>query len=94
MKTQNEITRDDIKLALRLTATVAEAIRDAGTVPIGKLYAVVMGHLTLGQYQSIIDQLKNAGLVVESENHLLAWVGPRPRLAAGQQAAFPNGRWS
>jgi hypothetical protein len=57
---------------LELLRALAEAIRELGSVPSGELYARVMNHLTLEQYQAIIDTLKRAGLVCE-ENNLLLW---------------------
>lgn len=59
----------------RVDAAIAEAIRKLGTVPSGHLYASLMGHLSLDQYQQIIGRLKRAGLVSESY-HELTWIGP------------------
>ncbi|HEY6340187.1 MAG TPA: hypothetical protein VIY49_01735 [Bryobacteraceae bacterium] len=54
---------------------VAEAIRTAGSLPSGELYAILCGRVDLAGYQALIKTLKNAGLVRE-ENHLLTWTGP------------------
>lgn len=56
---------------------LSEAIRKAGEIPSGQLYAVVMGSLSLEQYERAIKVLKGAGLVVETSSHLLRWVGPK-----------------
>jgi hypothetical protein len=61
--------------ALQTVAAVGDAIRSLKTVPSGVLYAQLMGHLTLGQYNAIIAALVNAGVVVE-QNHLLTWKEP------------------
>lgn len=64
------------ELAIRMIVdAIVEAIRDARQIPSGHLYAVVMGHLSLNQYTTIINVLKEANLVNES-NHLLTWIGP------------------
>jgi hypothetical protein len=63
-----------IKAALQITAAVAEAIRELGSVPSGHLYAQLCGKLSLQQYESIIHLLKNTGLVSESF-HELTWIG-------------------
>lgn len=60
---------------VRVALAVAEAIRELGEVPSGHLYARVMGKMTLENYNAVIDALKGAGLVEET-NHILKWVGP------------------
>ena len=64
-----------IKAALDAVRTVADAIREQKRVPSGKLYAIVMPHLSLEFYEKIIGTLKRAGLVRE-ENFELIWVEP------------------
>jgi hypothetical protein len=61
--------------AVRVVSALAEAIRDLGQVPSGRLYASVMGVINLSQYQEAIRILIAAGLV-ENHSHLLVWVGP------------------
>jgi hypothetical protein len=68
--------QEEKKAALSILMAVAEAIKDLGSVPSGHLYATLMGHLSLDQYQQVIRVLKQAGLVKE-ENHLLTYTGPR-----------------
>lgn len=63
------------KAAIAQALAVAEAIRALKSVPSGHLYAQVMAHLTLDQYNAIIQTLKNAKLIRE-EAHLLTWIGP------------------
>lgn len=71
----------DVDAAFKIVRVVADTIRDMshdallGGVPSGVLYAVCASHLTLDQYQSIIDLLKH-GKLVEERNHLLSWIGP------------------
>ncbi len=58
-----------------LTA-VSEAIREAGRIPSGTLYAVLMGKVNIAGYEKMIGILKGAGLV-EERSHELIWIGPR-----------------
>lgn len=55
--------------ALEVVRIVAEAIREAGTMPSGILYANLMGYMSLGTYEGILGTLKRA------DRH----GGPRPR---------------
>ncbi len=57
-----------------LLTAVAEAIQALGQVPSGRLYAQLMGKLSLEQYNHIINALKSTGLVTE-KNYMLTWVG-------------------
>lgn len=70
------ITRKQVEAAFAITAAYAEAIRALKEVPSGVLYAQLMpSGISLEGHQKIIDTLKRAGLVSES-NHLLRWIGP------------------
>ena len=69
------MSKDEIKAAVMAAAAVAEAIRAAGSVPSGHLYAELMGQIDFGTYSSIVGVLKRTGLVKET-NHLLEWTGP------------------
>jgi len=63
------------KAALQIIHAISESIRELGSIPSGHLYAQVMGHLSLEEYNAIIKILVNAGLVKES-NHVLTWIEP------------------
>lgn len=54
---------------------ISETLREMGEVPSGLLYSLLMGRMSLTQYEETIGTLKRAGLVAES-NHVLRWVGP------------------
>lgn len=69
-------TKEQVKAAFTMVAAVAEAIREAGEIPSGTLYAVLCSKVDITGYEAIIRTLKNAGLVSESAN-MLKWVGPR-----------------
>ena len=66
----------EIKAALGIVQAVADAIRELGEVPSGHLYANLMSHLSLAQFEQILGVLKGAGLVRESPAHLLTWIEP------------------
>lgn len=66
------VTREQVTAYLDAIKAVADAIKELGEVPSGILYAQLMNHLSLEQYDKIIGHLKSAGLVVE-KNHLLRW---------------------
>ena len=68
-------TKQQVASALEAVRAVADAIRELKRVPSGKLYAIVMPHLSLESYEKIIGTLKGAGLVRE-EAHELIWVEP------------------
>lgn len=69
------ITKAQVKSAVLIAKAVADAIKEAGSIPSGHLYAVLCGVLTFQQYQQIIRVLISTGLVSES-NHVLTWVDP------------------
>ena len=51
---------------------IEEAIDGAGTqgIPSGHLYAMLMGHLSLDTYQSIISAMKQSGRITERHHCL------------------------
>lgn len=61
---------------VEIVASLGVAIKSLGQVPSGELYARVMGHLSLEQYNLFIGALKQQDLVSE-KSHLLTWTGPR-----------------
>lgn len=68
-------TEAQVTAAIRAVAAIGDAIRELGSVPSGELYARLMGHLDIDQYQRIIDTLKRTGLVAEL-GHVIKWIGP------------------
>jgi hypothetical protein len=69
------VTAADLKAGVQVVLAVAEAIREAGEVPSGHLYAALGGRLELSAFLRVVGILKGAGLVAES-GHVLRWVGP------------------
>ena len=74
--TMNKPTADELKSGFQALKAIADAIRELGEVPAGHLYANLQGHLTIGNFEKAIGILKNAGLVRESNAHLLTWMEP------------------
>jgi hypothetical protein len=70
------VTNTEVKAAFGILQAVAEAIRELGEVPSGHLYANLMNKLSLAQFEQVLGVLKGAGLVRESNAHLLTWIGP------------------
>jgi Ribbon-helix-helix protein, copG family len=62
------------EVAICLTAYIADAIRQLGSVPSGRLFARLMKWISLDTYTKIIHALKEHGLVSES-HHVLTWIG-------------------
>jgi len=50
---------------------VEEAIQEVGEVPSGHLYAMLLEHMSLDDYQCVIGMLKRRGTVTEDASHLL-----------------------
>ena len=69
--------KQQISAALQIVHAVGEAIQELGSVPSGTLYARLMGRMRLDRHEQIIGLLKTAGLVEESPDHMLTWVGPQ-----------------
>ena len=63
-------------MTLVVVMAIAETIRETSPTPAGMLYAGLMTHgCTFEQFSSVVQTLKNAGLV-EERNHELRWIGP------------------
>lgn len=84
------VTKDQLRAGLKMTFAVAEAIREAGEIPSGQLYALVMAELDLAAYERLLGVLVGAGLINRGPNHLLKWVGP---IVPGGETV-PSKRWT
>lgn len=71
-----ETTTAQRKAALEIAIAVSETIRELGRVPSGHLYAMLMSRMSFEAYANLIDGLKRAGLVVETNSSELIWKGP------------------
>jgi hypothetical protein len=66
----------DVEATIGVIKAVADVIRELGSIPSGHLYARLIGHLNIDQYNTIIGLLKRAGLVEENA-FMLRWIGPK-----------------
>lgn len=73
MNTQE--TKQQVNGAVLMTAAIADAIRELGTVPAGVLYANLMSVVSIQQFDAIIRMLVKAELV-SNVAHELKWIGP------------------
>lgn len=70
-------TKQIKEAALKVVTIIADAIREAGEIPSGHLYAMLMPFgINLHLYQQIIDGLQKAGRVKKTGD-LLTWVKER-----------------
>jgi hypothetical protein len=61
--------------AIQVVAAIATAVRDLKSVPAGHLYASVMGHMSLAEFEKVVGYIVETGLVRRDGSHLLTWVG-------------------
>lgn len=70
------VTREQLIAGLRTIRLVADAIREAGTIPAGIVYAALSTNgITLPGFESIVAILSREGLVARSGD-CLTWIGP------------------
>lgn len=67
------MTKTQVNAAVNTVIAIAEAIRELGRVPSGHLYARVMSHMSFETYDSVINTLKNAGVIKETNSELI-WI--------------------
>jgi hypothetical protein len=65
--------------AVKTVVTVLEAIREAGEIPAGTLYAILCGRMDHTEFESMMTLIVNTGLVTRDRSNLLRWVGPDPK---------------
>lgn len=73
-------TATQLRAGLNVLIAVSEAIREAGEIPSGTLYAMLVGKVDLNQpyecYQAILRTLTGAGFIEVMPSHLIRWIGP------------------
>ena len=69
------LTKEELNGGLQAIFAVAEAIREAGEIPSGTLYAMLIGKMNFQAYEKMLAILKNAGLISVNA-HLIRWTGP------------------
>jgi len=65
-------TSEQIQGGFQILQAVSEAIREAGKIPSGTLYAVLCDKMDIGTYNKVISILKNSTVIRESGN-VLYW---------------------
>jgi len=71
------VTKEQAAAAIRVVQAVAEAIREAGEIPAGHLYALMMNVTDLAGFDRIVGLLIDAGVVLK-KGDLLVWQQPQP----------------
>jgi hypothetical protein len=69
------ITTKQAHAAITMAGAIAEAVREAGSIPAGHVYAVLCGSMSASTFDQLVATLGRAGLV-SREGDLLKWVGP------------------
>lgn len=89
----NTVTKAELSAGMDMLLAVAEAVREAGKIPAGHVYAVLQGRVDLAGFNKLVGILEGAGVVKYLPSHELRWVGPQPMTAA-QHNASPKGRFA
>lgn len=60
---------------VEIAAATLQGLRQ---VPAGRLYTMLMEStgITLGEFDVLVTELEDAGLISYGRNHLLTWLGP------------------
>jgi len=67
-------TNTNLKAAITIIQAVSSAIKEAGAIPSGHLYSILMQFgCNIQQYDLLINTLKKTGKVQE-HNNLLYWI--------------------
>lgn len=75
-QTQTQTVAEQRAAAMRIIIAMGEMIQDAGEIPSGHLYAMLMPTgMSLESYNRVISALVKCKVVTQ-ENYLLKWVGP------------------
>ncbi len=70
------MTTNEIKAGLRIMVAVTEAVRDAGRIGEGLVYAALSSVVTLPAFESLVQQLVGTGLIRREAPNMLVWAGP------------------
>jgi hypothetical protein len=75
MSVATSFTPAKIRSALNTIFALADAIRELREVPEGHLYARVMTHLSLDEFDAAMRVLKN-NKMIKIEHRMITWIGP------------------
>ncbi len=67
------MTTANLNAAFKVALAVTEAVRELGSVPKGHLYANMMSHISLEQFDGLIRLLVSQKLISEQDGRL-AWI--------------------
>ena len=62
-------------IARKNLIAIGQTIQELGSVPSGHLYAQLMAVMSLSEYQTLIDVLKQNDVIRETGGHELQWIG-------------------
>lgn len=63
-----------MQAAVQIMKAVAEAIKEAGSIPSGHLYSQLMGKMSLGSYEKMIAMMQRMG-IIKVDDHFISYVG-------------------
>jgi len=74
---ESTCTKEEVAAGLKALMLVADAIKEAGQIPAGRMYAALMTHgCTLDAFESMISLLtRGESAIVERRGDLLIWKG-------------------
>lgn len=72
-------TKQELNAGMQMIIVVTEAIREAGELPEGTLYATLIGKVDAEGFEKMIAMIVRTGLVERTPSHLLRWIGPAVR---------------
>lgn len=74
-----EALRSRMQQTFEILTILAQTIREAGEIPSGLLYTLLMSHVSLDAYEWMLARLIGAGVVERTSQHVLRWIGePKP----------------
>jgi hypothetical protein len=76
MQPASSPTKRELSAALAITIATAEAIREAGQITSGTLYAMLVGKVDFAGYEALLRNLTGAGLIEVRASHMIVWTGP------------------
>lgn len=70
-----DLKRKQIKAAFDLCQALGETIKELGSIPESKLYACVIGRISLEDFNAAIATLERLSIVERTQMHVLKWIG-------------------
>lgn len=70
------MTKEENQAAMRAVFAVSEAVRNAGEIAAGVLYATLCQYMTADTFHRVVESMANAKLIERTPSQVLRWVGP------------------